>query len=109
MRESYYLPVPGSTGAATSRRKAGFAVYSQDLPAETLDYLLEPTVRQQQNSSVQSSCHASVVVPYVVLTLASDRLARHRKTGTRAESDCLPAKGSGRTWNEIGRGRVQNN
>ena len=53
-------------------------VYFQDLPAETLGYLVEPTVRHQQSSSVQSACHASVVVPYVVPTLVSDRLARHR-------------------------------
>ena len=66
------------TETATSRRKAGSAVYFQDLPAETLGYLVEPTVRHQQSSSVQSACHASTVVPYVVPTLVSDRLARHR-------------------------------
>ena len=76
--EGYTYRLLGSTETATSRRKAGFAVYFQDLPAETLGYPVEPTVRHQQSSSVLSACHASVVVPYVVPTLMSDRLERHR-------------------------------
>ena len=40
-------------------------------------YLVEPTVRHQQSSSVQSAGHASVVVPYVVPALVSDKLAPH--------------------------------
>ena len=39
-------------------------MYFQDLLAETLGYLVKPTVRHQQSSSVQSACHIMPVLSY---------------------------------------------